>query len=487
MSQTENRLDGTAIAEIKQQCYAVIDRFMHRPVLREDDIRAWVNHVVGEHGEQAVWHATRAGGFGGSDIGVLVRNFQGYRADHQASAHDIIAGKLLLAVPSEENGHLQRGHENEERHALRYSSKYGAQRDVAAFDKLSKAQGIRPWMRYSPDEVALYPSTESNPALGGLKAYRVLVDYKAPSQVDQSAGIAFQYSCQLHQGAIICAAHDIHLDALQLSQYDWANWALKDDYVTYDPELAQLIVTAGDHFFDYVMRGELPDYVRTPKFAESEEFARRFGERAQVLAQMLAVSKAMEAEVKVRSEELKTIMAEVAGEKGLRLAGSRLVMGDLNVSGVTLVDHNALAKVVPVEDMPLLRKAKPGKDVSYDTAAMAAKLTELGIDPNKYRTDKFDADAAFEYLADRQLDPQAFMKEQIRLAPSKFMKEQAAEMVAETYPRMREVVAEVTTDGADMDQAANVEATEVVQYDAAELDVRDGQSTERLAQRTAMV
>ena len=277
---------------------------------------------------------------------------------------------------------------------------------------------------------------------------------------------------------MICAANKIHLDGLQLSQFDWANWALKDDFVSYDPDLAKLILAAGDHFSDFVLRGEVPPYLITPKFSEQEDFAKRFGAKAQVLAQLSAVAGAMLDEKEHLAEEMKAALQAANGESGARLAGTKLTMGDLAVTCVVLLDHNKVAKVVTKEEAAGLRKAKPGKDVSWDVEGMAAKLVELGIDPIAYRTDKFETEKTFDFLLEKGLDPEDYMTEQIRLTPSKFMKEQAADIVKVTYPRTvlshaaeEQVAAEAVVDGND---------------ESVESDVRDGQSPERLAQRTVM-
>jgi len=78
-----------------------------------------------------------------------------------------------------------------------------------------------------------------------------LIDYKAPSQVDTAARIAMQYAAQLHQGAILCAEHGVDLDGMMLSQFDWANWSLKDDYVEWDESLALSLIDAGDFYWGY--------------------------------------------------------------------------------------------------------------------------------------------------------------------------------------------------------------------------------------------
>jgi len=447
---------------LKQRCREIIDRFHHREALREEDIRGWVGEVVGVHGEAATWHAARASGFGGSDIGVLVRNFNGHRADHQVSAHDIVASKLLKSLPTEDSGDLRRGHENEPVHALKYYAKYAAKRDDVAFDTLTKSQGLRRWMRYSPDDVVLLAVDRPNPALGGAYARRLLIDYKAPRVVEEDDAIAFQYACQLHQGAMICAKAGVHLDGLMLSQYDWANWELKDDHVAYDASLSRLILQAGDHYFDYVMRGEIPPYIFTPKFDREQEFVEAMGEQAQRLAHLLAVSKAF----KDASEALANDIRDHF--KGVRLAGKRMQLGDLGVLGVSLPDHVKINALLSREAAAAVRKK--GSEPAYDFAAMAAKLKEYGCDAMDYRVDKVDAEKAFAILADLGHDPEQLMTEQIRFTPAEHLKEAAQQLVRDSFPR-------------DLAGSAANEDLAVV---TAQENVREGQFAERPAPRTAM-
>jgi hypothetical protein len=453
---------------IKARCLKVIDGFAHRDALRSDDIRDWVSAVAGAHGEMAVWHATRAGGFGGSDIGVLVRNYTGARADHMNSAHDIVQSKLLRSLPDADTGDLRRGHENEALHAQKFYAKYGAVRDEQAFSGLAAAQGLRRWMRYSPDDVVLMPWDKPNPALSGAKARRILLDYKAPRAVDDDDSISFQYSCQLHQGAMICAKANIALDGLMLSQYDWAAWGLKDDYVAYDPELAKLILQAGDYYWGFVMRGELPPYILTPRFEAEDEYIRKFGQKAQTLAQLKAAADAFGKEAEFLADELKAAL------KGARVAGTRMQLGDLSVTAVQLVNHAEDLKLLDQDAIASLRKK--GAKAEYDADAMATKLSELGVDLRTFRVDKVDAEKAYAHLADRGYDPEAFMTEQIRLSVAEHLKEAAREVVAKTYPRVADAHTQI--DSQDTAAAANDAA--------AEPDVREGQSTERLAPRTAM-
>lgn len=456
-------------AALKRRCLEIIDGFHHREALRADDIRQWVDHVVGAHGNAAPWHAARAAGFGGSDIGVLVRNWSNLRADHQASAHDIVEGKLLRAVPSEETGDLRRGHENEPRHAEAFYRKYAAVRDEGAFTRLSAAHGVRLWMRYSPDDVVLVPTATPNPSLGGALLRRVLVDYKAPRRVDPDPEIAFQYACQLHQGAMVCARSGIHLDGLMLSQFDWAAWELKDDNVVYDQELARMILRAGDHYHAYVLRGELPPYIMTPRFEREDEFVKEYGQKAQLLAQLRAASKALGEEQELLETELKSALSKTW------LAGTKMSLGDLKVTAVTLVDHEAMGKLLGLAETAALRKR--GTKPDYDGAAMAERLKELGEDPARYRIDKIDPEIGYLRLLELGHDPERFMTQQIRFKVSAHLEQAARDMVRVTYPRLPEKDS----------QASGEDAYEGPQ-DAADdqQDVREGESNERLAPRTVM-
>lgn len=486
--------------KLKTRCNEIIDLFHHRGALRDDDIRAWVSTVVRSHGDAAIWHATRAGGFGGSDIGVLARNFSGHRADHMNSAHDIIQSKLLKSVPDEDAGDLRRGHENEPLHAEKYYAKYAASRDGAAFDLLSKSQGLRVWMRYSPDDVVLLPANQPNPALGGLHARRLLIDYKAPRVVNPTDAVAFQYACQLHQGAMICSKAGIHLDGLMLSQYNWAEWSLKDDNIPYDPEISKLILQAGDHYYGYAMRGELPPYIFTPKFDREQEFIDAFGQKAQRMAHISAIGKAHVDESDQIGQEIKESL------KDLRLAGKKMQLGDLTVTAVNMVDHAKINELLSKPEIALLRKKdKP----EYDVTAMALKLLELGGDPELFRIDKIDADKAYPYLIEKGFDPEQFMSEQIRFKVSNFLKDAARQLVLESFPIEKDALIEEVLDvsieaSCDSNKASpnpskqdektpvgNADIAlifkEIAVVDSTEQDVREALFAERPAQRTAMV
>lgn len=422
-------------AQIEAQCTAIIDAHPHRAAIRETDLRLWVREVVAAHGEAAIWHATRAGGFGGSEIGVLVRNHAGSRADHQSSAHDIVEAKLLRRMPLEDSGPLRRGHENEVRHAQWFLNKHGAKRDQAGFERLASSTGLRTWMRYSPDEVALVPIDQPNPALGGARLARWLVDYKAPSVVDDSDEVKFQYVCQLHQGAMICAKQGLHLDGLMLSQFDWAGWQLKDDHIAYDPQIARSILAAGDHYWDYVLRAEVPAYVVKSRFEGEAELRQQWEQRANQIARLKALKKAVEDMLEPHEQALREHLGS------MRLADTRCTVGDLSISAVQTVDLDAVCQAIAQQgseaeaqtEAILASMAKKAANTSFDAKAMEAYLRSLGVSMKQFAKVKLDEAKVFEWAVANKLDPHALIKEQVRLTANKDLELRARDTVRAVF------------------------------------------------------
>lgn len=420
--------------QITAKVWQIVNSLPHRSVIAESDARVWVEEVVHLHGEAAIWHAIRLNGFGGSEIGVLVRNRGGVRADHQASAHDIVAGKLMRKAPTESSGHMTRGHENEEPHSKRFYVKYRASRDIEAYEALKAAQGKRPWMRYSPDDVVQMPVSLSagldgiyHPTLNVGANRRWLIDYKAPSKIEQNDEVAFQYACQLTQGAILCAESGIELDGMMLSQFDWANWLLKDDAILWDQSLGQLVIDAGDFYWQSVLRGEVPDFIRTVELSGVDDYKKSYATAAEMYANLSAMAGA----AKDRADEIRKLILEpVAGKK---LNGQKITfsnMGDtLVMSAKRLLDRDLVVKAL-TEDQLL----SVSKKTAFDATAMAAALKDLDVDIAPFRTYELDSVKVYAKASEMGLDPDVLISEQFVMAPSKAIKAQMFEYIDQNYP-----------------------------------------------------
>jgi hypothetical protein len=421
--------------EITNKVWGIVNALPHRGAILESDARAWVDEVVGLHGKAAIWHAIRLNGFGGSEIGVLVRNRAGVRADHQASAHDIVAGKLMRKAPTETSGHMTRGHENEEPHSRRFYEKYGATRDIEAYNALTAAQGKRPWMRYSPDDVVKMPVSLMRdsegvfyPSLRSADNKRWLIDYKAPSKIDTSEEIAFQYACQLTQGAILCAEAGIHLDGMMLSQFDWANWALKDDVVEWNPQLGEVLLEAGDHYWDYVKRGQVPDYIRTEEMSGMEAYSAEYLQIADMYANLVALADAS----KKRAEEIRDTLLEPVKNK--RLMGQKITFGlsgapTLTIGTKQMLDREAVQKAFTPEQL-----AACSGEVKYDPKLMLAHLRSINADLKPFKIYDLDSTKVYAMAAKEGLDGDVLVAEQLTLTAAKSVKEAMATFINDNYP-----------------------------------------------------
>lgn len=419
---------------LASKIWKIVDALPQRDLIETADARRWIAEVIALCPDLAVWHAIRLQGFGGSEIGVLVRNFAGVRADHQASAHDLVEGKLMRRVPSESSGHLRRGNENEAAHAARFYQKYGAVRDERAYQALKSARGRLPWMRYSPDDLALMP-LQMVAAAGGwapqpCKGLRLwLIDYKAPSVVEEGEEIAFQYACQLHLGAILSAETGIDLEGMMLSQYDWANWSLKDDACVWDEDLGRAVIESGTHYWEtYVLRGQVPPYVRTPDLDGVEAYRSTFGLAAQTYASLHALAGA----AANRADQVRALMVEPVAKR--RFAGAKLSFGEgprplLTISATQMLDQEAARSVLPPDS---IARCTSGTD--YDGNAMAARLRELGEDPAAFDRKKLNASKVYAEAISLGLDPQALVSEQLTFKVGPRLREQMASYIDEHYP-----------------------------------------------------
>src|SRR3546814_21185485 len=126
---------------------------------------------------------------------------------------------------------MRRGIDNEPAHAARFYREFSSTRDQVAYDRLKQAKGRAPWMRYSPDDIVRFEDEVSLAVPGGIAQFatgsKLLLDYKAPSVVEDAAEVNFKYVAQLHMGAILCEEQGIDIAGTHHSQSDWRGGRLK--------------------------------------------------------------------------------------------------------------------------------------------------------------------------------------------------------------------------------------------------------------------
>lgn len=232
--------------------------------------------------------------------------------------------------------------------------------------------------------------------------------------VDQSDKVAFQYVCQLHMGRLVCEHNGVHIDGMILSQFDWKNWALKDDVIPYVPELDQLILQAGDHYWDFVLRGELPQFVRKPRLGDAKELVDQISDDSFRLARLNAMSKVFAGEAETLKEKIVTATSQYRfGASSLSVAGS------LKISAVQIFDPDAVAKAAPegvLARVPLTKVSSK----RYDEEKLRERVkATLGPDEKMnqfYAVGNMEAMPLYAALCDAGLDADSLMKEQLRVA-----------------------------------------------------------------------
>lgn len=422
--------DPSALQQLRRQLVAQLDQLPQRDAIDLADANQWIDYVIAHMPREASWHMTRAGGIGGSEIGGLVRNYLGHRADFMFSAHDWALEKLLKVPPTPTTPAMRRGTEYEETHRGRFYQQLGTTRDAVAYKKLASAKGTKPWMRYSPDDLVVLPRQSMETAAGDVMVQgRYLTDYKSPTSVDDAEAVSFQYTAQLHQGAILCAEQNIQINGAILSQFDWANWRLRNDFVPIRPDFCDLIREAGDHYWACVLRGEVPAYIRTKRMEIEEGEREAWAPHAGRVARLLALSKALESAADIERKRL----VDGLGLKSRRFGGERLVFsGNLAVTASASVNVDRARELLGEAVLATCTKKASGKP-KYDTEKMIAFLTEKGIGLDQFVVPSYDSSKIYQALAEHGHDADAVETETIKFAADNKLKTQADAWVESNF------------------------------------------------------
>lgn len=208
--------------------------------LVKDRVDGWLDGVQKIDPERIDWHALRLTGFGGSEIGALVRDFD--------SARNVVLEKLLLKLPESPAPGARRETVMEPIHRIEFLAKYGLKQDKDALQLILAAHGMLPWARHLPDDVCLSDAGK-----------RILVGYKSPSELSKEE--KFEHKAQLHLGLLLGEQAGIDFDAMVLSEMGWGAWNTNEFFVERDEDLIGRILDAGNYYWNCVLKGEVPAQV----------------------------------------------------------------------------------------------------------------------------------------------------------------------------------------------------------------------------------
>lgn len=419
---------------LKKELFKQIDKLPQRDAIEMSDAKQWVDYMAHVMPDQARWHIARAAGVGGSEVGVLVKNYLGHPADFMASAHDWAKSKLLQITPEPPTGALKRGHDIEPIHRKHFTSIYGLERATDEYNTLNRSHAHdRPWLRYSADDLVI-AKTPTPIDVGEVQDLveiegLILIDYKCPTTVN-TAGASFQYACQLHQGAIICEDNGIELSASILSQWDWQEWRPYNDLVVINPELKELIKQASDHYWGCVLRGEVPDYIYSKRYQLDQDKREQWTEAVNHLATL----NALRSRIDRRSKEMREVVINGLELEQARLGTQRLEFKDaLRISASTNIDEKKVREVLTEEEIAQVSVRETA--TRYDQRAILNYLRENEIDLKQFRIPtKLDPEKVFDMLADKGLNADSFIEEQLRFTTDRKLAAQADAWVEQNLP-----------------------------------------------------
>lgn len=294
------------------------------------------------------WHIKRLNGFGGSDMSVLYTEYKGGFSPHDMTAAKIVAGKLCLETPNGQNGDTERGTKLEPEARRKFELKMkkifpsfrsydAAYEAIHNFNEEGKGIEGHEWLKSSPDGVYIDCNNEI-----------WLVDFKCPAAQttvdDMTSEPPEYYKAQLAQYKYHLEKLGIKVHHTALVPFSTKKWDVEIAKFVVSEELTKDILAAGDKYWDFTMRNELP---RLP-MSENFQFA---GEMPVVLQQVVAdfaLGKRFEANIKSMNDNKKRKLLKLSSLSGINWdqpdMKTRMPGVDITTKGVSKINYKKIAE-----------------------------------------------------------------------------------------------------------------------------------------------
>jgi hypothetical protein len=358
----------------------ILSRLPHAQLISEETKTEWLRRVISIEPERLAWHAARAGGFGSSEVGTLVRGYRG-EYDFFSSPREIVAGKLLIAAPDGGDGNTRRGIIMEPVIRDEFRAKYNAIPRDDIVQAMAKVRGTptKPWLVGNPDDVVGIPTPDpERPGHFVSKLY--MVDYKAPNEKtfkDTAAKdrVKFDYQCQLHHLKMVAEEAQKYceepfvLSGLLLVSLDYSRFDLDVRDIQYDPTLDADLITACNHYWwDFLQRGMLPP-IEKPQQFKPERLPDGAMDILEALSlEFLAAKQIVEAGEIAMEEAKQKILRVTANEV---FDGTKLILPGTVLSATRKVDRGEVLSMCARFGIPIDAKA-----IEADESAALADLIE---------------------------------------------------------------------------------------------------------------
>jgi predicted phage-related endonuclease len=241
-----------------------ISRLPQAAVLLPENVSRWLVDTMRIDPERVEWHIQRAGGFGGSEAGLLLE--WATRNDPNPIVNTgwgtparLVRQKLLMLAPDAPGLDARRGIALEPviaqmfEDALARDGRILKRREDLKYIVESRGHPSMPWMRASLD--GLYE----------IDSKLWIVDFKAPSETSlekHREKLSIGYIAQLNHYAMVARGFGVEVDNLALVMFDYRRFAEKPISifeVQSDPELQRRIAEGGRSLWhDHVLAGRVP-------------------------------------------------------------------------------------------------------------------------------------------------------------------------------------------------------------------------------------
>jgi len=373
-------MDPVIAAEL-EKANAIIDALPQARFIHPEHRKRWIETVLRLDPKRIAWHAKRAGGIGGSEIGALVLAKAG-EFHPFTTARDIVASKLLILPPDEGTNHTERGIRAEPFIQQMFMERYADQVAPAPAEMaaLSAARHSKyPWLIGSPDDV-----------VRGVQFNNVLtiVDYKAPKpeilQKYLKEGVTIDYVAQLHHYRAIAVDRGFDIGAMMNVFFDYEGVTGKENafnvvrfLIDYNAELEQQMFEAGEYYWnEFVLQGKLPEY-SSRKRAELDGLPRNIIQESRMMTALkIAGDKCYE--MMSRSREKIEAYIEDLGQVGK----DKIILSGLELTGKQGYDLDALTsrfKTLGGKEEDVADK------MVLDTDALVQELEAKGFDLAPFR------------------------------------------------------------------------------------------------------
>ena len=241
-----------------------ISQLPQAAMLLPENVSRWLADTMRIDPDRVGWHIQRAGGFGGSEAGLLLE--WATRNDPNPIVNTgwgtparLVRQKLLMLAPDAPGLDARRGIALEPviaqmfEDALAREGRVSTRREDLRYIVESRGHPSMPWMRASLD--GLYE----------IDGKLWIVDFKAPSETSlekHREKLSIGYIAQLNHYAMVARGLGIAVDNLALVMFDYRRFAEKPINifeVQFDLELQRRIAEGGRSLWhDYVLAGRVP-------------------------------------------------------------------------------------------------------------------------------------------------------------------------------------------------------------------------------------